>query len=94
MAAGGVDEISSDILDLSTMTWRAGPDFPEPRENGASVPFGDSFIVVGGQSGDLLTYYDDILRFDPATEDWVVMDEKIAFANDDVTAIMVPDPYC
>jgi len=39
----------SKILNLMLDTWSDGPD-PLYKDNGQSVPFGDTFLIIGGNS--------------------------------------------
>ena len=53
MVGGGVQTPGTYIMDLAdTTVWRKGPhDFPSAAYYGESVPFKDSFLVVGGGDG-------------------------------------------
>ena len=42
---------------------------------GTTVPFGDTFLIVGGDNYD--TASDQILQFDPDTESWIVREERL-----------------
>ena len=49
IVAGGDDEkYSSDIFDLTSMTFRPGPVFSQGLTEAASVQYGDTFLIVGG----------------------------------------------
>ena len=55
VAAGGKDRnhevlASTEIFSLSSLRWRAGPDLPVPAARGQSVPWGPTFVVLGGLS--------------------------------------------
>ena len=39
---------TTEILDLDTLTWTYGPNMPAPIRIGRTVPYKNSFIVVGG----------------------------------------------
>ena len=42
----------TEIFDLQTQTWSVGDNLPVESIGGASVPFEDSFIIVGEYTGD------------------------------------------
>ena len=81
--------VSSEIFDLSSQTWSPGPDLPFPVLFATSVPFGDTFLVVGG-IGDG-EYLQSILEFDPVANDWIVRPERLSVGRDDRPAITVVD---
>jgi hypothetical protein len=66
--AGGARDVwtpdtisSTKIYSLSSNTWRDGPDLPRPMSKGASVQYGDSFLVV---------HITGIFMYDLANDDW------------------------
>ena len=52
-------------------------------QNGAGVPFGDTFLVVVGGNGGT-EYYDSIFEYDPATEAWKTRGESLKFPRQQV----------
>ena len=90
VAGGYISKSNSEILDLSTLIWRSGPALPSIRESSASVPYENSFLMVGGfMSGGIL--FEDILQYDADAESWITRPEKLDFGRDRAVAMMVPD---
>ncbi len=58
----------------------SGPDFPD--DNGVygagSIPFEDSFLVVGGSDDGGVDFTDNIYKYNPAEEDWELREEKLS----------------
>ncbi len=52
-------------------------------QNGAGVPFGDTFLVVGGGNGGT-EYYDSIFEYDPAAEAWKTRGESLKIPRQQV----------
>ena len=73
---------------MDTLQWSAGPNLPRKCAYGVSVPFEDTFLVVGGYSSVSL---DQILQFDQETETWITRTEKLATGRHYFAAFMVPD---
>ncbi len=97
VVAGGEFNDTSDILDLKTMMWRDGPKLPFDLQNGASVEFGSTFLLVGGYSilgGNVM---ESIIEYNPGpsigNESWTVRNETLKMARQDFAAFMVPNNY-
>ena len=93
IAAGGYyTEKSVDFLDLDTLIWEPRPRMPINIYIGVSVPYQDSFLIVGGYSSDGPNYLDTIYYYNPMTDEFELlgqmMDERETFA-----AFLVPDYY-
>ena len=96
VAGGGADTFtaSTELLDLGSSRWIAGPDLPKALKSavGISSQDGKSFFVVGGYTGSYLT---DIYRLDysPNTEDWqwVLADSELAVAREWHFGMLIPD---
>ena len=88
-SANGVLQ-STEILDLDTMQWSAGPNLPGPRYDAASVPYKNTFLVVGGKDGGHAVQ-DTIFEFDPETGDWITRIEQMTLKRSLFAAFMVPD---
>ena len=43
---------TSEIYDVAGNTWRSGKALPQRRRDMASLPYGDSFLIVGGFNDD------------------------------------------
>lgn len=59
-----------------------------------SVPFGDTFLIVGGKSliksaNDI--YFSDILEFNPTDETWITRPETVPNERSDLAALLVED---
>ncbi len=53
-----------DIYDLETGTWKTSASaLPKPKSEMASVPYGDTFIIVGGRDAGLGKSLGDIFVF-------------------------------
>ena len=72
-----------------------GPDLDYGIHGGASVQYGQSFIIVGGHTYDPTEIlFDNVLRFDPATETWQeVSGATMAEGREYFAAFLVPDDY-
>ena len=78
------------ILNLGTLVWRYGPhDFPFPLGYAASVPYGNTFIVIGGYNGSI--DQDAIYQYEVDTGDWLLLPQHLATARRVFAATMVPD---
>ena len=88
--AGGDLETSSEFLNLDTLIWEPKQSLPFDIELGASVPFKDSFLIVGGDSGD---YLDTIYYYNPNTDQWELMEQMLKYEREYLAAFMVPDSY-
>ena len=96
VATGAVLEtaMETEILNLDTMTWRAGPQFPtvDRAYQGSSLPYGNSFLAIGGAVNGH-GYRDEIWYFDPDRYEWEVIstlaEERYLFV-----AIALPENVC
>ena len=74
------DRRSTQILDLETGVWRMPNTFPFDVRLGTVVPYGNTFLILGGRSGgatspDYATT--SIIEFEPDSETWVVRQEHM-----------------
>ena len=77
------------VLDLDTMLWKQVGDLPAKKAMAKSVPFGKTFLMLGGLfNGRTKT---DILEFDPITEAWITRQEKLQYSRMYFTAFFVPE---
>ena len=61
----------------------------------ASVPYGDSFLIVGGRCSvqcDPDANSKEIQQYDPDTETWIKRDEKMKSGTQYFAAVLVEDP--
>ncbi len=80
VAGGGTNSV--EILDLGTMRWRAGTNFPLSFSHAPAIPNGDSFIVPGG-AGDRNTIY----KYEGGR--WVLLTDRLRQGKSEVIAIPV-----
>ena len=64
---------------------------PTDLKNTAPVPFGDSFLIAGGQCNQCspVSYSKDILKYEPDTETWTMRPEKMATGRSWFGAVLV-----
>ena len=98
VTAGGDDSYDTSTwiydLDSGLDIWRPGPLLQYDRS--FSVPYKNTFLVVGGeQNFNPNTYSDQIWQFndDPFDEKWILRDERFSTAGLWKTPILVPDDY-
>lgn len=93
VAAGGLDEQTTEIFNIDANEWQAGPDLPYLIKRGASVQFENTFLIVGGKdtNSDEL---DTIWKFDMDTENWALLDVKMQAARSLTAAFLVPEDFC
>ena len=87
--AGGNEESNTDVLMLDTLLWQPGPDFVSRFVVGASVPFGDSFLAVGGAKGS--TPSNTIYYFDPVRETFILLVETLSTPRQNLAAFLISD---
>jgi len=85
---------STEILDLDTLTWRAGPVNNELKNQGVSLPDGKSFLAISGNS-QATGLSPKIMRLDPESYTWVTLSSTLSsghrhFAAMGATAASVP----
>lgn len=89
LVTAGSDDVSSHFLNLETLLWEPKADFPYIVDRAPSVPFQDSFLVVGGYSA---AYIRTIHFYDTAADEWkgiANMEEGKRYT----AALMVPDSF-
>ena len=74
VGGGTGDDGKTEILDLETLTWRPGPNFPtNSRANdGESLQYRDTFLAVGGYSWGKSEEL-AIWKYMPDEEEWTVV---------------------
>jgi hypothetical protein len=85
---------STEILNLSTLEWRNGPDLPVgiSWDSGRSVPFGNSFLIVAGVQY-VTIYIEDIYLFDEDNYEWTTLPQKLQTPRSFFPAVLVPENY-
>ncbi len=94
MAAGGIDNNYVGFLDLNTLTWEPKAGMPKEIYLGASVPYQDSFLIVGGYnkfSQD--DYLSSIYYYDPINDEWDRLMERLTYKRREFAAFLIPDSY-
>ena len=85
---------STEILDLNSLTWRAGAEtIPTSTGElssivGSSIPTSNGHIVVGGNDGE--NPVREIFRYDLDTDEWTVMEQKLSVARQSHVIIPIP----
>ena len=84
----------TEILSLTDLTWRRGPDFPTSSFTylGRSLPYRNSFLAMGGYQLSL-GFLDDIWWFDPTSEDWTRL-ASLETPRSEFTAMFISDEEC
>ena len=72
----------------------ANSPLPTDLNGMASVPYGNTFLLVGGECMDQCdpaVIKDEILHFDPDTETWLIREEKMTLEKKRFGVLMVED---
>ncbi len=69
----------------------SGPPLPLPISGAASVPLGDTFAVVGGQSGG--AYLDTVYVYDARDNKWALLPQRIGEKKAMLTSFTIPLYY-
>ena len=94
IVAGGYNgnELSStEILNLDSVDqWSNGPNLPIGLREGSSVPFKDTFLIIGGYD-----FNDDsspnIYEYDVRNEAWITREEKLTTPRRLFAAFLIPE---
>ncbi len=93
LVAGGDYDSSSYFLDLETLTWERKASLPTDIHLGASVPFENSFLIVGGISDDIHEYLNTIFYYNPNLDQWELLSAFMHYERGRFAAFLVPDSY-
>ena len=92
---------TTEILNLDTLTWRSGPEFPVDGNAfyGASAPYKDSFLAMSGYRrpdtpGGAWTKVDEVWYFDPSSDEWVLKEGRLETPREHFIALTIPDDAC
>ena len=93
VVSNGFSSYIGAILDMNTGSWRLGPslDTVNHEGNAVTLPFEDTFIVVGGYKSDG-TYDTQIRKFDYNSETFVKLADLVE-GKSFTAAILIPDDY-
>ena len=87
---------STEIFDVKSLIWTAGPELPVPLYKHSMVTFDDKVYVIGGEAGDL-GYQSLIYRMDCDSNSdlttcaWKELKQKIQTPRCQFTAMLIPD---
>ena len=87
VVVGGRSDRNIEVMFLNENVFRMGPDLTEDVFFGASVPFGNSFLIVGANTDKIYTY-------DPDVENLVTLPQSLVTSRRITTAFMAPEHYC
>ena len=93
LVAGGSVTDSAEFLNLDTLIWEPKQSLPFDISYAASVPFKDSFLIVGGKSQDLGSDLRTVYYYNASVDDWQVMEETMRYERFALAAFLVPDYY-
>ena len=98
--AGGFDLEIKEAVDSTLVfsyqdaSWRLGAPLPTPLNLASSVPYGNTFLVVGGDTAPAaneVKVVRDILEYYPeGAGDWILRAERLEHPRADALAFLVP----
>ena len=92
VVSGSVEQ-TSEFMNLDENRWHYGPDLPYHISNAASIQLENTFLIIGGQNWT--SYLDSIWMFDPNTENWSQLEQKLTTVRVYTkAAFLVPDEFC
>ena len=80
---------SSEELNLESLQWSSGPDLPLPIAFGESVPFRNSFLIVGGSHG--YKFSEAIFGYNAESNGWLRMPQQLKKRRSSFAAFLIPD---
>ena len=81
--AGGQDILKTELLDIKMMRFRQGPDLAFEMDWAASIQFGSSFVIVGGEhigfcsKADMCISSNSLFEIDIQNNIWKVLDQTL-----------------
>ena len=86
------------IFDLDIQVRRDGPDLPIRMSRGASVQFGDTFLVVSSlihfdSETGFIFISNSILKFVTEPEGWLELPQKLSIGSVYFNAFLVPNDF-
>ena len=91
VGGGPISGTATEVFDLATNSWEAGPELPYPLEGAATVVTNDTFLIMGGESeGRLL---DTMFELELSTETWNPRPEVMKNARKYFGATFIDDDY-
>ena len=100
LVAGGADQDYNAIdtvefLNLRTMVWEPKQNLPTQIRKGQSVPYLDSFVIVGGlndATSNATEFLDGVLYYNPSLDQWDQV-AQMEYPRYNFAAFLVPDRY-
>ena len=93
VTGGYRDPTTTYIYNVDSGEWRQGPDFPIDLYHGASAPYGNTFLAVGGYSSSTYERSPLIYLFEPDEEAWLLQPHVLTTPRYGLAAILVPPGY-
>jgi N-acetylneuraminic acid mutarotase len=93
LVVGGLNEASSEIFDFDDNSWISGPSVEAVSQlyYSTSIPYENSFLVVGGYDGyDGESNLDTIFYFDATAMEWTTLTRRLKTGRSASTGFMVP----
>ncbi len=87
--SGGITD-KVEVLDLSTLTWSTGPPLPIKNHYMTSLPYRNTFYLLGGHIGSKLI--DPIYRCEPETGHWTLLPYRLSATSYDFPAFIFKSP--
>ena len=94
LVAGGESETSSEFYNLQTGLWTPKASLPVDFFYSSSVPYQDSFLIVGGRSYSFGDDLDTIFKYNADLDQWDQFQQTLRYARYDFAAFLVPDSFC
>ena len=83
---------NTERYNFQTHSWSYGPiDIPHGLSYGVSLPYKDSFLLIGGQDS-VYAPTNEIFWYNPETQDFDLLDQRLERVREAHTAVLVgPD---
>jgi hypothetical protein len=90
VVAGGFATNTVQVFNIESQRWTSGSGMPAAASySGSTVPYGDSFAVIGGFDGTTQT--DSIYIYAKETKTWSTSEETMQMARRHASAVPIPD---
>jgi len=87
---------TSQILNLNSLAWRAGPSISQDLEDLAYAQVSGGFVTIGGLDNfddSRFTTTDNIYKCDENTYKWTLLEQKLTIARSKAAAVAVPPDF-
>jgi len=88
VVVAGASTDATQVFDLDSNTWRRVNSFNGSLYGGASVPFRDNFLVVGGRIQSLAQR--SVFTYDTVEESWLQLPQQLETVRDAFAAFLTP----